>query len=219
MKTNELPSSLTRPRTHVEMDLANVRNRAAALGNLANTIANEAGLGSIQPERTKLDGYMRELLLQSFSSPREHDRFASVATSHRPMGAVVVDGVNRTPPRDRVAEMRSELAQIVEFIEGLRERLELYPQANDPSKLEKVAEPGSAVNQTFHGPVTGVQVGSHNDQSVVVDALQSLVTQIEGGDGPDSEKAEAKSRLRAFLEHPLTVAALGAGVTAVLAGL
>jgi hypothetical protein len=54
------------------------------------------------------------------------------------------------------------------------------------------------------------QIGDHNVQQIV-SSLQYLISTIEKSGSP-AEQAEAKGRLKKFLEHPLTSAVLGAGV-------
>lgn len=65
---------------------------------------------------------------------------------------------------------------------------------------------------------TGVQVGDLNTQHVQA-TFQELVQRIERSSATAHEKAEAKSRLAAFLEHPLVVSVLGGAAGGVLGGL
>lgn len=58
----------------------------------------------------------------------------------------------------------------------------------------------------------GVTVGNNNQQTISVQ-LQELVEAIDKGSGSDEEKREAKSRLQAFLAHPLVSALVGAVAT------
>lgn len=64
----------------------------------------------------------------------------------------------------------------------------------------------------------GVQIGDYNTQNVVA-VLESLVSEIESSDGTTEEKREAKSRLRAFMQHPLVVSILGAATGGLLGSL
>lgn len=57
----------------------------------------------------------------------------------------------------------------------------------------------------------GFQVGDHNTQSIVA-SFKDVIDRIERGAGTAEEKKEAKSRLKAFLEHPLTSAVIGGAV-------
>lgn len=61
----------------------------------------------------------------------------------------------------------------------------------------------------------GFQVGDHNTQHIV-DSFKQVIEQLNKGPGTPAEKAEAKSRLKAFLEHPLTSAAVGAALGSLL---
>lgn len=58
------------------------------------------------------------------------------------------------------------------------------------------------------------QVGNHNTQNIE-NVFASIIRQIDESDATEGEKAEAKGRLKAFLEHPLTSATIGAGATAI----
>lgn len=61
-----------------------------------------------------------------------------------------------------------------------------------------------------------VQIGDYNTQNII-NSLEALVKQIEALPATSAEKEEAKSRLRAFLTHPLAVSVLGA-VAGAIAG-
>jgi hypothetical protein len=63
----------------------------------------------------------------------------------------------------------------------------------------------------------GFQVGDYNTQNIV-DSFKQVIERLAGGPGTPEEKAEAKSRLKAFLEHPLTSAIVG-GATGALVGM
>jgi hypothetical protein len=58
----------------------------------------------------------------------------------------------------------------------------------------------------------GIQIGDGNIQSIV-GSLEVLVRAIESADVPTSQKEDAKSKLKAFLTHPLTAAVLGAAAS------
>ncbi len=87
-----------------------------------------------------------------------------------------------------------------------------------PSFALRVQKQGSLV-QYKEPPVTnisisnsqGFQIGDHNTQSIV-DSFKQVIERIEQSPGTAEEKAEAKSRLRSFLEHPLTAAVVGGAV-------
>lgn len=75
------------------------------------------------------------------------------------------------------------------------------------------------ITQNIHiSNSTGFQVGNNNSQSIVT-ALQLLVENIERSEVSAEQKAEAKGLLAKSIEHPATVAVIGAaasGVAAVL---
>jgi len=71
-------------------------------------------------------------------------------------------------------------------------------------------------NFTFNSP-SNVQVGSHNSQSII-QAFSSIIEKIDSSSASEAEKVEAKSKLKAFLEHPLVTSVVG-GVAGGLGGL
>jgi hypothetical protein len=66
------------------------------------------------------------------------------------------------------------------------------------------------VNISIHNS-QGFQVGDHNTQNIV-DSFKQVIERLDQAPGTPAEKAEAKSRLKAFLEHPLTSAVVGGAV-------
>lgn len=54
-----------------------------------------------------------------------------------------------------------------------------------------------------------VQIGDYNTQNIIT-SFETLVKQIDALPANTTEKQEAKSRLYAFLSHPLVVSVLGA---------
>jgi hypothetical protein len=65
---------------------------------------------------------------------------------------------------------------------------------------------------------TGVQVGDYNTQHIQA-TFNELIQRIDQSSASPVEKAEAKSRLAAFLEHPLVSSVLGSAAGAVLGAL
>lgn len=65
---------------------------------------------------------------------------------------------------------------------------------------------------------TAAQIGDHNTQNIET-VFKVLIEKIDNVDAPEEEKKEAKSRLKAFLEHPLVGTAMGMGVNALLGSL
>ena len=63
---------------------------------------------------------------------------------------------------------------------------------------------------------SGIQVGDHNVINIQ-NALNELVQRIDGSSASQQEKVEAKSKLAAFLDHPLVGSVLG-GVAGALVG-
>lgn len=60
---------------------------------------------------------------------------------------------------------------------------------------------------SVHGS-SNVQIGSHNVQDVSVE-IGKLIAAINDSTATEAEKAEAKSLLRKFLEHPLVASVVG----------
>ena len=81
-------------------------------------------------------------------------------------------------------------------------------KATDPPP----ARPGPNINI---GTAHGVQIGDYNTQTVV-GALGALAAEIGAADVSDVEKDEAKSKLLAFLEHPLVQTIVGAAVGSIM---
>lgn len=72
---------------------------------------------------------------------------------------------------------------------------------------------------TFNiGHAQGFQIGDHNTQAFV-NAFEVLLKQIETSNGSPEQKAEAKGRIRALLEHPLVSAVIGGAARAILSSL
>jgi hypothetical protein len=63
----------------------------------------------------------------------------------------------------------------------------------------------------------GIQIGNHNIQSFV-SAVEQIILQIDQSNSSENEKEEAKSKLKAFLTHPLVASIIG-GATSGLIGL
>lgn len=61
----------------------------------------------------------------------------------------------------------------------------------------------------------GIQVGDHNTQNIV-SAIESIIHEIEASDASPAEKAEAKSKIKDAITHPLTAATFGAGLAKLL---
>lgn len=64
----------------------------------------------------------------------------------------------------------------------------------------------------------GIQIGDGNMQHIV-GSIQMLAQAIDAANASPQAKAEAKSKLKDFLAHPVTTAVLGAAATAVFGAL
>ena len=74
-------------------------------------------------------------------------------------------------------------------------------------------------NFAFHGDAHNIQAGNNNTQNNTISNIQSIIRDIEASNGTSSEKQEAKSRLAAFLEHPLVTNVAGGAVGAIITSL
>lgn len=85
-------------------------------------------------------------------------------------------------------------------------------------KLQKEQQihrtPSGVVNNVSITHSTGVQVGNHNLQNIQA-AFVSLERAIDAQNASPESKADAKSKLKALLQHPLVVAVLGGAVGAI----
>ena len=78
-----------------------------------------------------------------------------------------------------------------------------------------IPAPKSTVTNISISDSHGFQVGDHNIQSVV-NSFKYVLKAIDDSNASTETKAEAKGRLKAFLEHPLTSALLGGAVGGLL---
>lgn len=74
-----------------------------------------------------------------------------------------------------------------------------------------IATPKTTVTNISISNSHGFQIGDHNIQNVV-NTFKYVLKQIDDSNASPEAKAEAKSRLKAFLEHPLTSALLGSAL-------
>jgi hypothetical protein len=104
----------------------------------------------------------------------------------------------------------------VHFSQGLHEIPASYDlQVRKQGSLVQFQKP-SVTNISISNS-QGFQVGDHNTQNII-DSFKDMIERIERSSATPEEKKEAKSRLRAFLEHPLTSAIIG-GAAGGLTGL
>jgi hypothetical protein len=85
-------------------------------------------------------------------------------------------------------------------------------------KIEFMTLINNNSNNTHVTGSTGVTVGSNNQQTIQISLLE-IAKLIENSSSSEQQKADAKSRLRSFLEHPVSGAVLGAAASAALAAL
>jgi len=85
-------------------------------------------------------------------------------------------------------------------------------------KLQKEQQihktPSSTVNNVSITHSTGVQVGDHNIQNIQA-AFVSLERAIDAQNASPESKADAKTKLKALLQHPLVVAVLGGAASGI----
>jgi hypothetical protein len=62
---------------------------------------------------------------------------------------------------------------------------------------------------------SGIQIGNHNIQNLEI-VMRDVLSAIEKADATPEVKAEARSRLQKFLEHPLVASAVGAALPAAI---
>lgn len=87
-------------------------------------------------------------------------------------------------------------------------------QISKDSAIPKRAQSSTTNHINIHGS-TGIQIGDHNVQNLQV-ALKEVLSSIDKADAPREQREEAKSRLNAFLAHPLVASAVGAGLPVAL---
>ncbi|QQB32232.1 hypothetical protein I6I07_16100 [Achromobacter deleyi] len=76
-------------------------------------------------------------------------------------------------------------------------------------KTTALRSPSAATSTTVNiHDSTGIQVGDHNLMNFQV-AINEMVKKIDDSNSSPEEKAEAKSRLKAFLTHPLVISIAG----------
>lgn len=125
----------------------------------------------------------------------------------------VVDAFNRSFALDFVPPLTS-----LPYDEALK-RMEVLMDAIDQaiSKICADKEP-KTTNFIFHNPtISASQIGNNNVQNNSDQTYVLLAKAIDNGNGSPEEKAEAKTLLKKFLEHPI-VSSIAGGIAGVLAG-
>lgn len=101
----------------------------------------------------------------------------------------------------------------VQFTSGIATLPNVYQlHVRKDTSLAAVEARGRTTNINIHDS-HGIQVGDYNSQHFVT-AIHHILTQIEQADAPESVKTEAKSRMQAFLAHPLVSSLIGAAAQA-----
>lgn len=112
-------------------------------------------------------------------------------------------------------------AKVAESIGGDPSLYMLDISARGIDVIEAGKSPDISIDFMNHQTVnisgsSNVIVGNNNQQTIT-HSVQELAKVIDASAGTPEEKAEAKGRLRAFLEHPL-LAAVASGAVAALGG-
>lgn len=127
--------------------------------------------------------------------------------------SIGADGFQNSVERDeaRIAQQLVEhgLITFKAANDRLGGRAQITAQGVDV--VEGHAKPDIAINISGS---SNFQIGDHNSQTIHA-GVQALVETINTSDADPSEKAEAKSLLRQFLEHPL-VSAVASGAIGLL---
>lgn len=113
------------------------------------------------------------------------------------------DSIVQRLPSSRERKYRVLEAQFRSGVHGIPAHYSVKVQTG------AAATPASAPSNTFNfSGSNNVQVGNHNAQHITA-TFQTLIADIDKSNCTPSEKADAKSKLRAFLESPVAAAVLG----------
>ena len=119
-------------------------------------------------------------------------------------------GALQTPGLDAVAvfkQVQVKVAEVTNDFHGIPAHFEIKVRRQGAV----IPAPKSTVTNISISNSHGFQIGDHNIQSIV-NSLKYVLKAIDESSAAPEAKAEAKSRLKAFLEHPLTSALLGGAV-------
>jgi hypothetical protein len=72
-------------------------------------------------------------------------------------------------------------------------------------------------NFNFHGSGNNIQIGDHNTQQMIVNAMETLAKAINSAEVPEAQKAEAKGALSSLLTNPTVLALVGPAIEGVKA--
>ena len=123
------------------------------------------------------------------------------------------DTVERNLPNGKVERYNVVEADFTKGMGGIPDH---YKLTVNKEGLNKPDHKPAVTNHFTFTNSQGIQVGNDNTINMQ-NFFSEIIEQIEKSSGSPEEKKEAKSRLRAFLEHPLTAAVFG-GVVSGLAG-
>lgn len=167
---------------------------------MSNLFSPEGGRDTVHLER---DGTRSEALRCNFASPQTILFYESLD---------VTEGdklIRLTPGREDVYTI-VEVTYSPGFGQGIPPNYKLQLQKDSAIKPSS----GSTNTVNIHNS-HGIQIGDNNVQQFET-LVREMVTSIDRSDAPPEEKKEAKSRLRAFLEHPLVSAGFGAALPAII---
>lgn len=91
---------------------------------------------------------------------------------------------------------------------GLTEKGQKRAISVEDAKSAPPKQESTGINITALYANAPFQIGNGNTQNIEI-LFSTIIEKINQADASDEEKKDAKSRLKAFLEHPLTNTALG----------
>lgn len=198
-------------RQHEQRELGKAAARGLATSNGVIGDVGEAYLAILDEKATNLLEGTRKILLAHAISPdadlREEllTRFSKALTQASAHARTLLDGLKQ---RIQITDLLDPLAmKSVELQVRRRHDFEIMLAEVD-TKLRKPEPVSTNTSISFTGS-QNVQIGDHNAQHNQVAVFRDLLTKIEQSAATPTEKAEAKSKLKAFLEHPLVVAVAG----------
>ncbi|MBX3417638.1 MAG: hypothetical protein KF851_08555 [Pirellulaceae bacterium] len=121
------------------------------------------------------------------------------------------DSIERPLPNGKIEMYTVEEAT---FVRGMSDAADNWKMIVRKDTSLRPKGGGKTTNINIHNS-QGIQIGDYNVQHVQ-SVIESMISAIEDSDASDEEKTEAKSRLQAFLSHPLVTATLGAAAGALI---
>jgi hypothetical protein len=116
--------------------------------------------------------------------------------------------IERRLPSGRIERLFIEQPQFRSGMGGIPDSWELVVRT-EQDRAQSAHDSLNRVQPVVVTNSTNVQVGNNNSISLQ-DAVSQVVSKIDASTAGTAEKAEAKSRLAAFLKHPLVVSLFGA---------